>query len=148
MVWDDTLVLEGDASSQTDGAVAVDALLLIAAEEMAEVRVGRILIAVGGIDWQDLRLMARSSLHRLIHHEVEGPDVGKASIAAAAVSLIRRKHGVVEDVIDISSKLNCDAVIDLERLMHAKVDTIHGWPIERVPSCNSSLGVQVAAHAG
>ena len=76
-----TLALEGDASPETDGAVAVDALLLEALEEMSEVRVGGILL---GADRQDLGLMTRCTWSRLVHIERKGSDVREAPFAAAA----------------------------------------------------------------
>jgi hypothetical protein len=63
--------LEGDATSQANLAIARDTLLLVAAEQMPEVRVGRKLRGIGGVDRQDLGLMARGSGCRLINREAE-----------------------------------------------------------------------------
>ena len=77
--------LEGQTSSQADLTITRDALLLVAAEEMPEVGIGRELGGVGGVDWQDLWLMARSSRLRLINREIERSDIGKTPFTAAAI---------------------------------------------------------------
>jgi hypothetical protein len=53
--------LESETSPQANLAIARDALLLVAAEEMSEVLVGEELVGVGFVDRQDLRLVAGGS---------------------------------------------------------------------------------------
>src|SRR5579871_5540416 len=114
---------------------------------MSEIRVGVELSGGGGIDGQDPGLVARNSRRRLIDREVERSHLGKTSLASAAIALVRREHGMVEDVVYVRTELNCNTVIDVERFMHAEIGAPHGGTIDGVPDCYPRLSEQIRTHA-
>ena len=54
---------------------------------------------------------------------------------------------MVEDVIYIRAELNCNTVIDAERLVDTEIGSPHGRTIDGIPDCYARLGEQVPAHA-
>ena len=84
------LRLEGDPQPQPHGAPVVDALLREAADQAAEIGIGR-----------DIRRVEREQLSvGLIHPENETAKPCERAATAAGIS-VRRQEGMIEYVVDV-----------------------------------------------